>query len=121
MGMFPGENVIFQISFRSLWLGFRLYCWAKLCLEVNASMPYCAQILCFFVFFFFPAVLPFEPKGSTIPNNTIKKRLIAFMSHLCAQILHSAFSSIAYIFICHTYIPAALTEAEHKLDGIVGD
>lgn len=44
MGMLPGENVIFQILFRTLWLGFRLYCWAKLCQEFNASMPSCTQI-----------------------------------------------------------------------------
>lgn len=55
MGMLPGENVISQISFRTLWRGFRLYCWAKLCQEVKASMPSCTQI----PRFFFPLLLYF--------------------------------------------------------------
>lgn len=72
MGMLPGENVVFQISLRTLWHGFRLYCWAKLCQEVNASMPSCTQIPRFF--FFSPAVLRFEPQSSTIPNDKVNKK-----------------------------------------------
>lgn len=59
MGILPCENV-FQISFGTLWQGFRLYCWDKLCQKVNASMASYTQIP---RFFFSPAVLHFEPQA----------------------------------------------------------
>lgn len=68
MGILPCENV-FQISFGTLWQGFRLYCWDKLCQNVNASMASYTQIPSFF--FFSPAVLHFEPQRWAYPNNKI--------------------------------------------------
>lgn len=61
MGILPCENV-FQISFGTLWQGFRLYCWDKLCQKVNASMASYTQIPRFFsLLLYFTLNLSAEP------------------------------------------------------------
>jgi len=105
MGILPCKN-IFQISFGTLWHGFRLHCCAKLCQEVNTSMPSCTQILRFFFLFlvlYFPLKRRAQPVQITkyitklplfhclsIPSH-IRPHL-TFFSHLsnssCACVSH---------------------------------
>lgn len=68
MGMLPGKNV-FQISFRTRWHGFRLYCGAKLCQEVNALLHTNPQI-----FIYFSLLLYFTLNLSAQPFQITKER-----------------------------------------------